>query len=112
MEEMRLQKYLAHCGVASRRAAEQMIRDGRVSVNGRPVTEMGTKVRPGDAVTVDGAPAEPEKRKYYILLNKPAGVLSSVKDDRGRECVVDLIKGINARLYPVGRLDYLSLIHI
>ena len=102
MEEMRLQKYLAHCGVASRRAAEQMIRDGRVSVNGKPVTEMGIKVKPGDAVTVDGTPAEPEKRKYYILLNKPAGVLSSVKDDRGRECVVDLIKGIDARLYPVG----------
>lgn len=106
MEEMRLQKYLAQCGVASRRAAEQMIREGRIRVNGEPVTEMGVKVRKGDRVTADGTAVKPEKRKYYILLNKPAGILSSVKDDRGRECVVDLVAGIDARLYPVGRLDY------
>ena len=106
MEELRLQKYLAQCGVSSRRGAEQIIQEGRVPVNGTVVTEMGIKVKKGDKVTVDGQIVKQEKIKYYILLNKPAGVLSSVKDDRGRECVVDLIEGIDARLYPVGRLDY------
>lgn len=106
MEELRLQKYLAQCGVSSRRGAEQIIQEGRVTVNGTVVTEMGIKVKKGDKVTVDGQIVKQEKIKYYILLNKPAGVLSSVKDDRGRECVVDLVEGIDARLYPVGRLDY------
>lgn len=106
MEEMRLQKYLAKCGVASRRGAEQFIKDGRICVNGKIVTEMGAKVMPNDSVTFDGKSVKPEKKLYYILLNKPSGVLSSVKDDRGRECVVDLIEGVDARLYPVGRLDY------
>ena len=106
MEEMRLQKYLAQCGVASRRGAEQIIKDGRVAVNGVVVTEMGIKLKKGEKVTVDGQVVKPEKNKYYILLNKPSGVLSSVKDDRGRDCVVNLIEGIDARLYPVGRLDY------
>ncbi|MBR3919138.1 MAG: rRNA pseudouridine synthase [Clostridia bacterium] len=106
MEELRLQKYLAQCGVSSRRGAEQIIQEGRVTVNGTVVTEMGIKVKKGDKVTVDGQLVKQEKSKYYILLNKPSGVLSSVKDDRGRDCVVDLIEGIDARLYPVGRLDY------
>ena len=106
MEELRLQKYLAQCGVSSRRGAEQIIHEGRVTVNGTVVTEMGIKVKKGDKVTVDGQLVKQEKSKYYILLNKPSGVLSSVKDDRGRDCVVDLIEGIDARLYPVGRLDY------
>lgn len=106
MEELRLQKYLAQCGVSSRRGAEQIIQEGRVTVNGTIVTEMGIKVKKGDKVTVDGQLVKQEKSKYYILLNKPSGVLSSVKDDRGRDCVVDLIEGIDARLYPVGRLDY------
>lgn len=106
MEEMRLQKYLAQCGVASRRAAEQMILEGRICVNGKTVTQMGCKVKQGDRVTADGAAVKREKKKYYILLNKPAGVLSSVTDDRGRECVVNLVEGVDARLYPVGRLDY------
>ena len=106
MEEMRLQKYLAQCGVASRRSAEQIIKEGRVAVNGAIVTEMGIKIKKGEKVTVDGQVVKPEKNKYYILLNKPSGVLSSVKDDRGRDCVVNLIEGIDARLYPVGRLDY------
>ncbi len=106
MEEMRLQKYMALCGAASRRAAEHMIEEGRVSVNGSTVTGMGTKVSGNDTVCVDGNIIKPEKRKYYILMNKPAGVLSASKDDRGRECVVDLVQGVDARLYPVGRLDY------
>lgn len=106
MDELRLQKYLAQCGIASRRGAEEIIKEGRVTINGKVVTEMGTKVKSSDKISVDGQPVKPEKNKYYILLNKPSGVLSSVKDDRGRECVVDLIEGVNARLYPVGRLDY------
>lgn len=106
MEEMRLQKYIAACGVASRRGAETLIAAGKVTVNGKIITEMGVKVKSNDKVTVDGSLVKPEKNKYYIMLNKPAGVLSSVKDDRGRECVVDIIKGVDVRLYPVGRLDY------
>lgn len=106
MEEMRLQKYLALCGVASRRSAEAIIADGRVSVNGETVTEMGVKVGAKDVVRVDGKAVRPERNKIYIMINKPVGVLSAASDDRGRPCVVDLIEGVNERLYPVGRLDY------
>lgn len=107
MEEMRLQKFMAICGVASRRESEKIIAAGRVVVNGQIVTELGLKVKyPKDSVKVDDVPIKPEKDKYYIMLNKPEGFLSSVKDDRGRECVVSLVEGVNARLYPVGRLDY------
>lgn len=106
MEEMRLQKYLALCGVASRRGAETLIAGGKVCVNGAVITEMGVKVNAKDKITVNGEPVRLEKKKYYILLNKPAGVLSSVSDDRGRPCVTELIEGVDARLYPVGRLDY------
>ncbi len=106
MEEMRLQKYLALCGVASRRSSETMIAEGRVTVNGRVVTEMGTKVTGKDTVCVDGKAVKPERNKVYIMINKPVGVLSSTSDDRGRQCVVDLVEGVRERLYPVGRLDY------
>lgn len=107
MEEIRLQKFMALCGVASRRESEKIIAQGRVAVNGTITTEPGTKIKyPKDSVTVDGNTIKPEKMKHYIMLNKPEGVLSSVKDDRGRECVVSLVEGIDARLYPVGRLDY------
>ncbi|MBR3839226.1 MAG: rRNA pseudouridine synthase [Clostridia bacterium] len=107
MEEMRLQKFMAICGIASRRESEKIIASGRVEVNGQIVTEPGIKVTyPKDSVKVDDVVIKPEKEKHYIMLNKPEGFLSSVKDDRGRECVVSLVEGINARLYPVGRLDY------
>lgn len=106
MDEMRLQRYLALCGVASRRSAETIIADGRVTVNGEVVTDMGTKVGGRDVVCVDGKPVRPERNKIYIMINKPAGVLSSASDDRGRQCVVDLVEGVHERLYPVGRLDY------
>lgn len=107
MEEIRLQKFMALCGVASRRESEKIIAAGRVCINGKCVTEQGTKIQyPKDTVTVDDIVIKPEKTKHYIMLNKPEGVLSSVKDDRGRECVVSLVDGIDARLYPVGRLDY------
>lgn len=106
-ENMRLQKYLALCGVASRRASEKLIEEGRVKVNGETVTELGTKVGRGDKVLFDGKPVAPDSGKVYIALNKPHGYLSSASDDRGRKTVVDLVKdAFPQRLYPVGRLDY------
>ncbi len=103
--EIRLQKYLAQCNVASRRAAERLITDGRVKVNGNLVTELGTKVAEGDFVEVDGAPVVLEKKKYYIMLNKPEGFVTTASDENGRSTVLDLIDDIDARLYPAGRLD-------
>jgi len=105
-EQMRLQKYIAQAGVASRRAAEQMIADGRVKVNGTIVTEMGVKVSPGDMVEVDGVRLSSAEKKYYIMLNKPVGFVTTVADDRERHTVMELVSDINARLVPVGRLDY------
>lgn len=102
----RLQKVIAHGGYTSRRKAEQLIVDGRVKVNGKVITELGVKVGPNDKIEVDGIPIEKEEKKY-ILLYKPRGVISSVKDDRGRKVVTDLIGDeIEVRLFPVGRLDY------
>jgi len=103
---MRLQKYLAMCGVASRRASEKLITDGFVTVNGNVVTELGIKISAKDVVLVNGKKTELEKNKFYIMINKPEGYICAVSDDRGRPCVVDLVEGVNARLYPVGRLDY------
>ena len=106
MEEMRLQKYLAMCNVASRRAAEGIILQGRVCVNGEKCTVLGTKVCDGDTVTVDGAPVVPETRKYYIMLNKPVGYVTTAYDDQGRPTVMELVSDISKRVYPVGRLDF------
>lgn len=106
--EMRLQKYLAHAGVASRRASEELIKQGRVAINGQTVTEMGIMVYATDKITVDGSPVllttNPEK--LYIALNKPVGYVTTAKDQFGRPTVLDLVKDIKERLYPVGRLDY------
>ena len=105
MPEERLQKVLAHAGVAARRRAEEMIVAGRVAVNGRVVTELGTKVNPAvDVIQVDGRPLGQPETPVYFLVNKPRGVLSAARDVRGRTTVVDLVKH-RARLYPVGRLD-------
>ena len=106
MEEMRLQKYLAMCSVASRRGAEEMIAEGRVSVNGTVVTEMGIKVTDKDTVAVDGKTISLAKKKIYIMLNKPTGCVTTVTDDRGRQTVMDYVSDIPDRIYPVGRLDY------
>ncbi len=106
MGEIRLQKYLAMCSIASRRAAEQMISDGRISVNGVTVTELGTKVTQGDVVCVDGKKVSTDSKKIYIMLNKPRGYVTTASDDRGRRTVMDLVKDIPQRIYPVGRLDY------
>lgn len=104
---MRLNKYIASCGAASRRGADVMITEGRVTVNGRPVESIGMDIDPdADTVAVDGTLLAPQNKNIYILLNKPAGVLSTCHDDRGRKTVLDMIAGIEERIFPVGRLDY------
>lgn len=107
MEPMRLQKYLARCGVASRRASEDIIVAGRVRVNGDVVTELGTKVTPGvDAVEVDGEAVTLPLEHVVIMLDKPAGVLSAMSDTHGGRCVSELVPTDEyAGLFPVGRLD-------
>ena len=101
---VRLQKYLAGCGIASRRQAEDLIEEGRVQVNGE-TAHVGDSVDPAtDQVTFDGRPVV-EDTKVYIILNKPKGVVTTAKDTNGRPTVLDSIGGINARVFPVGRLD-------
>lgn len=109
MEKIRLQKFIAEAGLMSRRAAEDEIERGNVSVNGHVAT-LGTKVDPKeDHITYKGTKIRYEKRKYtYIMMNKPRGYLSSTTDDRGRKCVTDLLDGVSSRVYPVGRLDMIS----
>lgn len=108
-DEIRLQAFLAHCGVASRRASEKIILEGRVSVNGQVVTELGTKVTSDDIVLVDGKPVKLEENKRYVLLNKPAGYVCSNSDEQGRDSAIDLLKEYySERLYNVGRLDMFS----
>src|SRR5438270_741325 len=105
---VRLQKFLAEAGVASRRASEQVIREGRVSVNGETVTELGSKVDPGhDRVVVDGKPVK-SKRKIYIALNKPRGLVCSKKDELARPTIYELLPKEWGHLNSVGRLDFNS----
>ena len=107
---VRLQKFIADCGVTSRRKAEGYILDGRVSVNDIVVTELGTKVTPNvDTVMVDGVTLEPAAvDKVYIVMNKPRAYMTTLSDPEGRPTVMDLIYGVKQRIFPVGRLDYLS----
>ena len=104
----RLQKFLAHAGVASRRAGERLILEGRVTVNGHLVRELGTKVEPArDVVKVDGKRvAGPPTRAAYYLLNKPRGYVTTLHDPEGRPTVKELLRGVRRRVYPVGRLDF------
>ena len=105
----RLQKYLAQAGIASRRQAEELIKNGRVKVNGQTVTEMGLKINPAsDVVTFDDFETSLQEEKIYLILNKPARVVTTLLDPQGRCKVTDLIKGVKARVFPVGRLDYLT----
>lgn len=97
---------MAHCGVTSRRKAEEYIRDGKVKVNGKVVTEMGVLVTEQDRVEVEGKPVRLVRKKVYIMLHKPRGYVTTVHDPEGRKTVMDLIPGIQERVYPVGRLDY------
>lgn len=101
----RLQKVIANSGLTSRRKAEELILDGKVSVNGCVVTELGTKVDSNDAIVVNGKPLQVETKKVYYILNKPSGYICSLNDEKGRKVVTELID-TNIRIYPVGRLDY------
>lgn len=106
---MRLQKYMADCGVASRRACETIIQEGRVQVNGETITQQGTVIDETDPnlyITVDGNPIKQTQQPTYILFYKPQGVVTTANDQFGRKCVLDFFKERKERLYPVGRLDY------
>ena len=103
---MRLQKYLAQCGVASRRKCEELIAEGRVSVNGVVVAEMGRMVALGDIVKADGVTVEPTERLVYILYHKPMFEMCTASDPEGRQTVMDRFSDFPARLFSVGRLDY------
>jgi 23S rRNA pseudouridine2605 synthase len=107
--EERLQKLLAHAGIASRRHAEQLILEGRVTVNGAVITELGSKADPErDHIKVDGRRVGAPERLVYIAMNKPRDCMSTVTDPEGRPTVMELLRGVKARVYPVGRLDYAS----
>jgi len=107
--EERLQKILANAGIASRRKAEQIILEGRVFVNGKAVTELGSKADiERDHIKVDGRLIRPASKLVYIALNKPDSVVSTASDPQHRTTVIDLLRGIKVRVYPVGRLDYHS----
>lgn len=104
---MRLQKYMAKCGVASRRKSEEIILQKRVRVNGKIIDKLGAVINPQrDIVEIDGKTIKLESKKVYIILNKPEGYVTTVKDQFNRPTVLDLISGIEERIYPVGRLDY------
>ena len=106
---MRLQKYLSGCGIASRRKAEEMITAGRVSVNGHTVTTLGTKIQPdADKIALDGTIVATASGNslIYVILHKPEGVITSVSDPQNRPVVMDYVKDIQTRIFPVGRLDF------
>ncbi|MCT4594697.1 MAG: rRNA pseudouridine synthase [Anaeromicrobium sp.] len=104
---MKLQKYMAHCGVASRRKSEEMIKEGKVVVNGEVIDFMGKVIDPDrDVVKVNGRRIKPESIKKYILLYKPEGYVCTLSDEKDRKTVIDLVKDVKERVYPVGRLDY------
>jgi 23S rRNA pseudouridine2605 synthase len=104
----RLQVFLAHSGVASRRASEALIQAGRIAVNGKVIRTMGSKVFPGDRVEVDGREVRPSENFHYLLLNKPAGFICSSSDPQGRPLALELLPPLEERLYNVGRLDLRS----
>ena len=109
MSQERLQKILAHAGIASRRRAEELIREGRVRVNGAVVTELGTKADlDQDHIKVDNKLVRPAKQLVYLAFHKPKNCMTTTSDPEGRETVMDLVKGVRERVYPVGRLDYQS----
>ena len=105
-EGIRLNKFVAHAGIASRRAAADLIKEGLVSVDGNVVTDIGFRVMPGSKVSFRGKDIKPVERQVYILVNKPKDYITTVKDERGRRTVMDLLrKKVKERVYPVGRLD-------
>ncbi|MDQ3073931.1 MAG: rRNA pseudouridine synthase [Bacteroidota bacterium] len=105
-ESTRLNKYIANAGVCSRRDADELIKNGRVKINGEVIKEMGTQVRTGDEVSVNNKILKPKKNNVYILLNKPKGFITTTNDPEGRDTVMDLIaNATDERVFPVGRLD-------
>lgn len=107
MSGVRLQKLIAEAGLASRRASERLISEGRVTVNGRVVRELGARAVPGrDDIRVDGAPLPRPEPRVYLLLHKPKGCVTTLKDPQGRPTVRDFLQGVKERVYPVGRLDF------
>src|SRR5438045_6349975 len=109
MASERLQKIMAAAGIASRRKAEEIIAAGRVTLNGKVVTEQGTKADPEvDQISVDGHPLKRAERLLYFMLNKPKGYVTTVSDPEGRPTVMEFMKKCPERVYPVGRLDYAS----
>jgi 23S rRNA pseudouridine2605 synthase len=106
---VRLQKYIADCGVTSRRKAEELIGHGKVTVNGKLADQLGTKIDPAkDKVEIDGSVVRSLDKRIYLKLNKPRGIVSSCVSQRGESTICDLIKDVDERLYPVGRLDQAS----
>lgn len=106
VEGMRLNKYVAHCGVCSRRQAAEYVKEGQVTVNGEKVTEPGYQVQEGDKIAFRGKVIRPEKKLVYLLLNKPKDYITTAKDERGRRTVMDLVGNkVQERIFPVGRLD-------
>lgn len=104
---MRINKYISSCGIASRRKAEELIIENRVKVNGKIVNELSFQINEAeDKVEVDGKAIGLEEELVYIMLNKPEGYVTTVKDQFDRKSVIDLVKGVGARVYPIGRLDY------
>ncbi|MEG0291631.1 MAG: pseudouridine synthase [Anaerovoracaceae bacterium] len=103
---MRLNKYIADAGIASRRKADELTINGNVKINGKAMREPGYQVKDGDKVVVNGVLISKAEKKTYIALNKPKGYVTTMDDDKGRLIVADLVKDVNARVYPVGRLDY------
>ncbi len=103
---MRINKYIAAAGIASRREADRLIKAGRVKVNGLVLDEPGYDVKDGDVVDVDGRPLQTETEKIYLLLNKPIGFVTTSDDEYGRDTVLDLVADVDGRVFPVGRLDY------
>ena len=105
MSGIRISKYLADCGIASRRKAEEIVSAGRVQLNGETVTDLGRRVMPSDELSLDGRPLSKPEGHIYLLLNKPRGYLSTASDDRGRKTVMQLVDPAGHRVFPVGRLD-------
>lgn len=105
MNGTRISKYLADCGIASRRKAEEIVLMGRVQLNGETVFDLGRKVMPSDELKLDGKPVAKPEGHVYILLNKPRGYLTTSSDDRGRKTVMQLVDASGHRVFPVGRLD-------
>ncbi|ALC84147.1 MULTISPECIES: 23S rRNA pseudouridine(2605) synthase RluB [Bacillus] len=101
----RLQKVIAHAGIASRRKAEELIKEGKVTVNGKTINELGVKVTGTDRIEVNGVKIEREEPVYFLLY-KPRGVISASEDDKGRKVVTDFFEEVQQRIYPIGRLDY------